>query len=498
MLSVALFAYRVRLSWNDSVDDVYIYVRYARNFAEHGQLAFNLGDPVEGFSSPIWMLMLGALWKFGAVGLTPARVLSVLCSMATIVVSFKTLRALKVQWASLWILAVMSLDCDLARWAVSGMDTPLLALGFSCVLLAAALEKVRLLAVTIGVLPWLRPEGLFVGGVLGVLLLAHSQTRRAAWLAIVPVALLVALRLSIFRDLLPNTFYAKMTTSGERVYSGFTYVWTFITRRPALTLLGAFAMTQGLRSSLAARVAIVTTIATFVFAWSAHGDWMANHRFLVPTLACLLVAAATLQKWVPIALVVLCAETFASTRRRLDQAWRGDEAVADALVTLVPDAIVKPEPLDWMPSHILRNLSYYVMPGETVAHVDMGQLPYVMHDVKFLDGFGLVDRDVAKFTYSPTDAKRKRVADVFFQTSPSAAVLVVKKSDEHPVTLGQMAFFSDPRFSERYREQSRVGTWGGNLCVIFVRRDRTAFDEPTAKRNEEHWLSAVPDVRSTL
>ncbi len=498
-LSLALFAYRARLSWNDSVDDVYIYVRYARNLAEHGQLAFNLGQPVEGFSSPLWVLLLGGLWKLGAVGLAPAKGLSLACAFATLVVTLRTLHAIGARWASLWVLAALSLDCDFARWAVSGMDTSLFALGCAFVVFLAATRRFQLLAAAIGVLPWLRPEGLFVGGLLGVLLLVRQETRRVAWLAVLPVALLFALRFSFFHELLPNTFYAKMTPGGGRVYSGWAYVWSFIKRRPVLVILAVVATLQkSQRHALVLRAAIVTSVGVFCFAALAHGDWMANHRFLVPAVACVLIVAATRTTHAPLALLLLGAETLLSTTRRLDQSWRGNEALSDSFATFVPDPIVRPEPLDWMPSHLIRNLSYYLRPGETVAHVDMGQLPYVMRDVNFIDGFGLVDREVARLTYAPSSVNVKTVADAFFDANPTAAILVVDKDTAVPVTLGQAAFFSDPRFSVLYREQSRVGTWGGNLCIVFVLRSRVALAKDDALKAERHWLSAVPEVHSAL
>jgi hypothetical protein len=36
------------LAYNFVTDDAYISFVFSRNFAEHGELAFNLGDPVEG------------------------------------------------------------------------------------------------------------------------------------------------------------------------------------------------------------------------------------------------------------------------------------------------------------------------------------------------------------------------------------------------------------------------------------------------------------------
>jgi hypothetical protein len=498
-LSVALFAYRARLSWNDSVDDAYIYLRYARNIAEHASFGFNVGQPVEGFSSPLWALLLAGLWKMGLVGLAPAKGLSLGCAFATIVVVFRTLRHVGAKWASAWILAALSLDCDFARWAVSGMDTPLFALGCATVLFAAAKGHFRLLAIAVGVLPWLRPEGLLVGGALGGLLLLRQDTRRFAWIAIVPVALLFALRLAVFHAVLPNTFYAKMTDAGPRDYSGASYIASFIKRRPMLVMLAAGALLMARkRLSLAATVAIVISIATFSFAALAHGDWMPNRRFLVPVLGCLLLVAATLQRHMVLALAVLGTETVLSSARRIDQGWREHENIVASFATPTPEPIAKPAPLDWMPSHLLRNLSYYVLPGDTVAHVDMGQLPYVMHDVTFLDGFGLVDAEVARLTFSPSSARTAAAAQSFFRLRPTAAIVVSSKEGELPLTLGQAAFVFDPRFAPLYREHSRVPTWGGRWCILFVRRDRIALDERTARAQENHWLSRAGDVRSAL
>jgi hypothetical protein len=41
-------------------DDAYISFRYARNLAEHGQLVFNLGERVEGYTNFLWTVLLPA------------------------------------------------------------------------------------------------------------------------------------------------------------------------------------------------------------------------------------------------------------------------------------------------------------------------------------------------------------------------------------------------------------------------------------------------------
>jgi hypothetical protein len=47
------------LAYNFVTDDAYISFVYSRNLAEHGQLAFNLGHPVEGYTNFLWTVILG-------------------------------------------------------------------------------------------------------------------------------------------------------------------------------------------------------------------------------------------------------------------------------------------------------------------------------------------------------------------------------------------------------------------------------------------------------
>ena len=53
------------LLYNFVTDDAYISFVYSRNFAQHGELAFNLGDRVEGYTNFSWTVLLGLLMKVG-------------------------------------------------------------------------------------------------------------------------------------------------------------------------------------------------------------------------------------------------------------------------------------------------------------------------------------------------------------------------------------------------------------------------------------------------
>ncbi|MBN97985.1 MAG: hypothetical protein CME16_01875, partial [Gemmatimonadetes bacterium] len=46
------------LHYNFIADDAFITLRYAQNLASGDGLVFNLGERVEGFTSPLWTLLL--------------------------------------------------------------------------------------------------------------------------------------------------------------------------------------------------------------------------------------------------------------------------------------------------------------------------------------------------------------------------------------------------------------------------------------------------------
>ena len=144
------------------VDDAFIFLRYARNFGDGQGLVYNAGDAVYGYSSPLYVVMLGALaTAIGSAGL----------EVATLVLDL-----------GLWLIGAV-LAIDLARrnhpvpllfvvpalfWfpIVSGSLTGMETMLFIALLLAtiACLHRERYgeAAVTLALLLLTRPEGVVV------------------------------------------------------------------------------------------------------------------------------------------------------------------------------------------------------------------------------------------------------------------------------------------------------------------------------------------------
>src|SRR4051794_29382644 len=77
------------LYFNFVCDDAFISFVYSRNLAEHGQLVFNLGDPVEGYTNFLWTLLLGLLMKVGLAPELTSRVLGTGFGVATLYLVFR-------------------------------------------------------------------------------------------------------------------------------------------------------------------------------------------------------------------------------------------------------------------------------------------------------------------------------------------------------------------------------------------------------------------------
>jgi hypothetical protein len=509
--STVALAARALLAERQTVDDVFIFLRYARTLAEGGGYAFGPGAaPVEGTSSVAWTLLLALGWRLGARGVGAAKALSfgvALMVPATCMWAVRRTLPGRPVVAALPAVA-LALDADLATWASSGMDTALWTLVcVACVGLVAA-KRTRLAALALGGLAWVRPEGpLFA--LLGLAAIVPWRDRRRALalaaLAFAPIAALTLIRLAYFHDVVPNTFWAKMNAADGKDYDGLGYVLSAIGRRPLLLVLLPLAGWRLGGLLPPQRVTLALLLASFVFALAAGGDWMPDRRLLVVALPLGAIAAAFAVARVPgrsalaasVAGAALVAEAALTFDHAIDQTWRDVEWLDQRLATWRPAArpFVDPYPLDWMPTHLMRQIAPYVAPGEVVAHVDVGELPYVMADIGFLDGFGLVDREAGRLAFHPRDPGLRAAArEAFFARAPVGAIVVIDEATGRPFSAAQDAVVADARFEAGWREIARVPTWGAHPCVTYVRRGRAPDSEDIARRRVMAWLGGVPDV----
>ncbi len=280
------------------VDDAAISIAYGQSFfAGAGLRLTPASQPVEGFSNPLWVFLLGLSGPLHVEALGFSRWLGILLGALALVfvalaIPAATGRRLRPVDAVGPLLVAAS--PNYAYWMCSGMES-----GLHALLLAASVwSLVRDFRLGRGLTSGLllaglaltRPEAplviLAAGALWAVWLLrAHRWPGRAEGRLVGVLALVcgvyLAFRWAYFARLLPNTYFAKQYWSfrPEQYLAGFTRAY------PVPLVLAAILGAVGLLSRTTRRpasLALAFIACDVVFVWVVKADWMAQWRFLGP------------------------------------------------------------------------------------------------------------------------------------------------------------------------------------------------------------------------
>jgi hypothetical protein len=287
LLLLAALALFLVESWQlqPQYDDAYISYRYARNWlAGHG-LVFNPGEYVEGFSNPLWTLLVAGGLGLGASAVQAGHALGLASSALTLIASYAWARAglsrATAGFAGIAVWVVLASPA-FARWSISGMETPLFAATATGALAAAAWGRLGLATALALLASLTRPEGPLVAvAVLGLAWWAPASRRRAG-LAIAAyaaaMALGVALRLAYYGDVVPNTFHAKVGSVDALRSAALAGVF-LLENAGLLALPALWAVARDRR----ARPGAAFAIGLALYGASIGSVW----RYLVPLVPCL-------------------------------------------------------------------------------------------------------------------------------------------------------------------------------------------------------------------
>jgi hypothetical protein len=299
------------------VDDAAISWAYARNLARGYGLVAQPGlPPVEGYSNPLWVILLVPFFLFGLFHpVVVPKLLGLSCVVAGFVLYYR--RAARDEpcgsIAAILGLSLMTLQSAVVIWSVSGLENGLyLLLILSLTVMMASSSRYRgigsgLLA---GAISLTRPEGVvFALAYPALLLLMPQRAPQAAgrreWRSylltlVTIVGTALVLRFYYFGDGLPNTYYAKggptlgtigaillldPSTVGKLgdlalatigVHAG---VWFLIVG--GLVICGARRMIRANRLLLSLTIVVLLSIVVYV---ALPLDWMTEYRFATPFL----------------------------------------------------------------------------------------------------------------------------------------------------------------------------------------------------------------------
>jgi hypothetical protein len=238
--SLALAAHAAVLGgWQ--VDDAGITYAYARNLAAGSGVVSQPGaPPVEGYSNPLWMLLIALSWaaRTFSVAWTPKLLAFVFDVVVLVVVARDLAGRGSSRWTIAVTLLVLAACTPFVIWTFSGLENPFLA---ALVVLLTASARVASrgpscaardygLGVLAALVALTRPDGLIYAGLLAAAAVAGEWQSGAGaagrvmvrlWRGAIgfvpPFAGYIAFRLSYFADWAPNTMRAKYGVSASSV-----------------------------------------------------------------------------------------------------------------------------------------------------------------------------------------------------------------------------------------------------------------------------------------
>ena len=382
LLLCVIIGFQCHHYFSHCTDDAFIFFRYAQNVADGYGPVWNRGlEPVEGFSSPLWVLLL----SFGIfLGLSPVEAslcFGGLSLVGLFVVQWRLCSLLGMRAYGLLSILLLSLMGTIYYWGLSGMETALFAFLF--------LSSVRSLLDgkgwwSVPLMTLSRPEGpgLLILWALCFLWRFPDRKKHIVYALVLPVLYLL-FRLQFYGELLPNTYYAKVGAPIlERIVTGITYaqaillallplaIWAYKDRKPeTLILLGA----------------CLVELAVIVI---GGGDWMMWGRLLIPLLAPILVLSlyALSHRWYLALFSIVALYPFATSLTAWSHSIQGEKL-----------------PTRWFQEGTLYKASEYVakeirsfLPKDSLIAINhAGFVPFFLLEYTFVDMTGLNDHHIA-------------------------------------------------------------------------------------------------------
>ncbi len=372
-------------------DDTFIFIRYAQNWVGGHGLVFNIGERVEGFTSPVWVALTAAILRLGLPAVEFLQLAGLLAFAAAAGVTARLARFLGAS-VSLSILAgcVVAVSGSLLNHALSGMETAAFGLAL-VVAFRYALEEFedgiiagRRSGAALCLAALIRPEGLGIAAVLWAAswLMQDAKTRRFSWsgatVFILPLIGYEIFRLAYFGAWAPNTFYAKVNAEPSLGW-GLRYVARAGIETP-LWILAAAVVAFGVRRIGVLAVGAIGALSLVGWVIWVGGDYLPFSRFLVPLIP---------------AVAALAAGALAGQRPRMGLVWLGI-AAAWGLVPHWTDPNIR------MPDRVVergrvaaRWISANLPPDTLLATTAIG-IVGAEGGTRILDFYGLIDPNIAR------------------------------------------------------------------------------------------------------
>jgi arabinofuranosyltransferase len=452
-------------------DDAFISLRYVVHLVQSGELTWNLGERVEGYTNFFQILATAILVKLGLDPVDSVRSINAVAAGGLILSTVSAARRLAPSdpiAVAVGGFLVMS-SAPIVLWIFGGLEAIMLAAfitGAIAVILPVFKTNdrpfVRSLSagLLIGLAYLTRPDALIVGGAMFLSLWCFAPGSRwhrlqsAGLLGLAIAAILlphIAWCISYYGDPLPNTFYAKVALPlSQRLLSGGVYAATAMFLLPAIPLaIGGLVSTLRSKKVDPAISLIAATIFGYVLyvIW-AGGDHMPGARLLVPLVA-------------PASLLVV-----ASLSLSTDRKWRtgfAAAAIAFALAGAITFHQRRMDPAAFVGSLVGKYISNAWPPGSLVALHTAGSTPFYAPHLRYIDMLGLNDRAIAHRSPVPMRAPWQTVpghakGDGAYVLSRAPSYIIVGPAEgssvKTPWFLSDVELGESPEFRRCYIAES--------------------------------------------
>lgn len=397
-LLVGLFAVMFTLAiywptgtlWRNHYDDAYITYRYAINMAEHGELAFNVGERTDAESSTLYTLLLAVAYR---CGLTDLEVVSCVINMVSVfaVACFVYLCVLSITGGTIWAVClglIASLHGFISGWASLGMETVFFAALITAFVYFTYCARSTLAAsILLSALIITRIEGALL---LIPYLAVFWRNRRAVLSVFCVIVCYYLLKVLYFGSLLPDSFYAKtILISYQAQPSVVIALW----RNNAIVLLFLAALCP-LRDSRLISLYLYTVLSFIICVVGPNSEYARYSGHLLPVMVILasVTVSENLNRFV---LAVLLAMPIDGSIRIFTINAARNTAIQTAR------------------SHIGDTINQTLPRDAVILSSDIGAIAYRAKYHAFVDIVGLTSRDV-RLLY----AHGKNAADVLYRRNP--------------------------------------------------------------------------------
>lgn len=452
-------------------DDSYIYFRYVeRALAGNWWSWTDQIPPVEGYSSPLWYLLLVVLAKTGLSIEMVARGLGLLFSLLALAGTWALARVLSVgRFLGGVVCLLLVLNHGFHYWATAGLETSLYMAIY--VWTAVGLVRDRHWIFPVAMIGVARPEGPFLLlAILFCLLVVRRSSVKVSdlLLALLPTLVWIAVRMMVYGVPLPNTYYAKATgDSGFQILFGLKYGFPLV-----VPLLAAWGCWLYRRFRLGRQeqgqmivLGMVSLLAGIIVA--GGGDYMHHFRLLLPLWGLLLAVLASqfsVSGWFPRLLVVLTLVPFlliAVPPSQFAPALRGEQlsSLSWQEGEMIPESL-----------RMAEEIRKRYPPGLLIAVNHAGALPWALPEYRFIDMVGLNDSHIAR---QAGRIHKKHDAGYVLTQKPD---LVVLNSRIEPGAdgvwyhkgywVGETALVEHPQFAD-YQPTDLVYRWGWKMLFPY-------------------------------